>query len=296
MTVRISGFARKSIKALILAVLCFHVLGIAAVVVAVAFPNIFKRWDKYSPALVAHIPHESVEFRSRRGNTLHGWFFANPLSRQAVVLCHGRSRNKSHEMPYVRDFLKDYNVLVFDFTGHGENPYAATSIGYNESGDVLGAMDWLEGLGVREIAVVGHSMGGAAAIKAVAESGTNPVVKAVVTEGAFAELDTLLTRKVQQYCIPPTVWWPAFRIAEKVSGYSIRKNEPAQFMREVCCPVLIMQADDDWLAPEGSAKRLCENAGGISEVVTFNGRHDTPCEAVASNSLRFLMIHMPPEG
>lgn len=294
MTFRISGVTRRSIKALILAVLCFHVLGIAAVVVAVAFPNIFKRWDKYSPALVAQIPHESVEFQSRRGNTLHGWFFANPVSRQAVVLCHGRSRNKSHEMPYVKDFLTYYNVFVFDFTGHGENPYAATSIGCNESGDVLGALDWLEGRGFREISVMGHSMGGAAVIKAVAEYGTNFVVKAVVTEGAFAELGTLLIRKVQQYCVPPTVWWPAFRIAEKIAGYSISKNEPAQYMHKVRCPVLVMQADDDWLAPGGSAKRLGENAGGISEMVAFNGRHDTPCDAVASNSLRFLMIHMPP--
>jgi len=288
-------YIRRILGLLIIGVLAVHLLAITGLVIAVAFPNILKRYDKYNPELVALIPHEKVLFESRRGVALHGWFFSNPRSAKAVLLCHGRSRNKSHEMPYVRDFLKYYNVLVFDFTGHGENPYAATSIGYNESGDVLGAMDWLEGRGVREIAVVGHSMGGAAAIKAVAESGTNPVVKAVVTEGAFAELDTLLTRKVQRYCIPPTVWWPAFRIAEKITGYSIRKNEPAQFMREVCCPVLIMQADDDWLAPEGSAKRLCENAGGISEVVTFNGRHDTPCEAVASNSLRFLMIHMPPE-
>ena len=229
-------------------------------------------------------------FKSRRGNVLHGWFFNNPASRQVIVLCHGRSYNKTHEMPYVRDFLKHYNVLIFDFTGHGENPYVPTSIGYHESYDVLGAVDWLDSRGFREIVLMGHSMGGAAAIKAVAEYGNGPVrFKAVITEGAFARLDDLLLRQVRRFCVPATVWRPAFRIAERIAGYKISENAPEHFMRNIRCPALIMQADRDSLASGDSAQRLGMTAAGSSEVVTFDGQHDVPSAEVSANALRFLL-------
>lgn len=287
---------RRILKILVSAVISFHVLAIALCVTAVAFPNIFKRYDKYNARLVADIPHESVVFKSRRGDELPGWFFRRPGSSRAVLLCHGRSRNKTHEMPYVRDFMKHYNVLVFDFAGHGETPYAATSIGYNEAADVLGAIDWLGNRGVAGIAVMGHSMGGVAAIKAVADygdAGQVPIM-AVVTEGAFANLDDLLHRQTSRLLVPPTVWWPAFRIAERLGSYKISDNVPERAIRDVHCPVLIMQADGDSLVPADSARRLGAKAGGPVEVVMFSGLHDVPCDLVSSNALRFIRVHMPP--
>lgn len=293
MTFRISRRIRRNLGIAVLAVLVFHLLAITIGVIAVAFPNIFKRYDNYSPELVAQIPHEAVVFENRRGVSLHGWLFRNPDSGKAVLLCHGRSRNKAHEMPYVRDLLKHYSVFVFDFAGHGDNPYTVTSIGYHESDDVLGAVDWLGSRGFSEIAVMGHSMGGAAAIKAVAEYRNGPVrIEAVITEGAFADLEDLLLRQARQLFLPPTVWWPAFRIAERLGGYRIGENVPEKFIRDVHCPSLIVQADRDCLAPGDSARRLGANAGGPGEVVMFKGLHDVPCDQVSSNALRFLLAHL----
>ena len=296
MTRRVSKRFRRVLKIAILLVLCFHLLAIAIGTVAIAYPNIFKRYAKYYPELVAAYPHENVAFAGRLGNVLHGWFFANKQSSKAVVMCHGRSRKKAHEMPYVRDFLKDYNVFVFDFNAHGDNARSVTSIGYHESADVLGAIDWLQSRGFREIALVGHSMGGAAAIKAAAEYGTNGPgrIAAVVTEGAFADLNALLRRQAGQLLLPPTAWWPAFRIAERMAGYRIAENSPERFIRRVYCPVLIMQAETDYLSPPDSPGRLRANAGGAGEVIMFEGRHDVPCEAVSSNALRFVLANMPP--
>lgn len=294
MTVQPSGKLRKNMKRAALAVLAFHAAAIAAIVISVAFPNIFKRYSGYNADLAADIPHEVVMFSGRRGNPLHGWFFANPASRRAVLLCHGRSRNKAYELPYVKNFLKRYNVFVFDFTGHGENPYAPTSIGYHESEDVLGAVDWLGSRGFNEIAVMGHSMGGAAAIKALAEYGNGPVrIRALVTEGAFARLEDLLSRQVSQFYVPWTVWRPAFRLAEIIGKYRISENAPERSIREVRCPALFMQADADALAPADSALRLGLNAGGTSEAAAFGGRHDVPNAEVSSRALAFLLARWP---
>ncbi|MEI6970611.1 MAG: alpha/beta fold hydrolase [bacterium] len=286
--------AKRVLIALLLAVVGYHIFATAACVVAIAFPNIFKRYTRYSAGLVKQMPHEGVVFASRRGCSLAGWFFRRQDSAAVVLLCHGRSSNKTHELPYVRAFADYCNVFVFDFAGHGDNPYAATSIGYNEAADVLGALDWLGGMGITQAVVLGHSMGGSAALRAVSEY-TGPVqIKAVITEGAFADLGELLRSRTGDMLLPPTVWWPAFRIAERIAGYRISDNVPERFIRSVTCPVLVMQADKDWLAPSDSARRLAGNAGGPVEVVAFKGRHDQPCDEVSSNALRFVTTHMPP--
>ena len=160
---------RKSMFVVLTSILAWHVIGIAGGFTAVCFPNIFKRYRIYYPKLVTELPHESAIFRRRSGIPLNAFFFRNPNTSKAILLCHGRSSNKTRELPYARNFMAHYNVLAIDFRSHGSNRSGTTTIGMKESQDVLGALDWLAEQGMTEVAVVGHSMGAAAAIKALSE-------------------------------------------------------------------------------------------------------------------------------
>ena len=73
-------------------------------------------------------------------------------------------------------------VLRFDFTGlgHSEGEFANTDFSSNVT-DLLKAADYLEGRGMAPALLIGHSLGGAAVIRA---AGRIPSVKAVVTLGA----------------------------------------------------------------------------------------------------------------
>ncbi len=73
-------------------------------------------------------------------------------------------------------------VLRFDFTGlgHSEGEFANTDFSSNV-GDLLQAADYLAGRGMAPALLIGHSLGGAAVIRAAGDIGS---VRAVVTLGA----------------------------------------------------------------------------------------------------------------
>ena len=288
---RKNGLGRIAVVLLSLVVI-LHAFGICIVVIATSFPTFYKRaWTYYSDIL-AEIPHEEVAVTRRDGQELSGLFFRNEKSRKAVLLCHGRSRKKTHAMPYVLAFMDDYNVLTFDFRSHGENPYGTTSIGYHEADDVLGALDWLAKEGMSEVALVGHSMGAAAALHAAGQYGGEKMeIAAMVTEGAFSSLAGLLRSKTRRLFVPATIWWPAFRISEHLAGYSIADNVPQEWIRRVTCPVLILQAKGDQTLPADSAERLAAQAED-AQVLYFNGEHDVPCGAVVRLCRAFVRQHL----
>jgi putative redox protein len=76
-------------------------------------------------------------------------------------------------------------VLRFDFTGLGasEGDFSETNFSSNVA-DLLAAADYLRERGMAPAMLIGHSLGGAAALAA---AGSIPEVKAVVTIGAPAE-------------------------------------------------------------------------------------------------------------
>ncbi len=280
--------------AVLVLILAAHIVAIIGGCIAIAFPNIFKRYRTYNRELVAQVPHESVTFKSRDGIDLHAYFFPNTNTTKAVLLCHGRSSNKTRELPYARDFMARYNVLAIDFRSHGANRSGTTTIGMRESEDVLGALDWLVNRGITEVAVMGHSMGGATAIKALSEfkGGGTLQVKALVTEGAFASLNDLLMRQAHHLCVPLAIRAPAFALAEQVAGYRIKDNAPERFITGISCPVLILQAGNDYLCSPDSAERLYAAAKSPKQLRYFKGRHDTPCDEVSRLTLEFLKAYL----
>jgi pimeloyl-ACP methyl ester carboxylesterase len=92
----------------------------------------------------------------------------------ALVLAHGGRFDKSSWAREARFFAAaGLQVLAIDFRGYGashgpapsDDPYAGLEQ------DVLGAADWLRAQGARRISVVGGSMGGTAAARALALDG-----------------------------------------------------------------------------------------------------------------------------
>lgn len=78
---------------------------------------------------------------------------------RAVVLAHGRVFDKESWQPLAARLVEDgLRVLALDFRGYGDS--IPGSAGKRIDLDVLGAVDYLEGLGVSSISLVGASMGG----------------------------------------------------------------------------------------------------------------------------------------
>lgn len=137
-----------------------------------------------------------ITFHTVDGKILRGDFWAQPHAAPTVVLCHGYRFSRDLLRPVAAlEYLHGFNVLLFDFRGHGESQRVNTSGGSAEVRDLEAALDvaalqqeTLPG----KIVVHGFSMGAAIALLMQ----PRPEVAAIVADSPYAHLDEILRRLI----------------------------------------------------------------------------------------------------
>lgn len=129
---------------------------------------------------------------------LEGWFFPGLRTGPTIVICHGYGERRASVLTLVTA-LQDqrYNVFVFDFAGHGNNP-GNTTLGYRETDELRGAIDSVAArtdIDPRHFGVWGNDMGGYAALKA-AEADSR--IAAVAVDSAYDDPLTLLQTEAKK--------------------------------------------------------------------------------------------------
>jgi alpha-beta hydrolase superfamily lysophospholipase len=209
--------------------------------------------------------YDEVEFQSRDGIRLSGWFIPCPGARSCIVLCHGFPNNRSEMLPWVRMLREtDAHLLLFDFRAMGLSDGATCSIGYEEVNDLLGAVDYLgsradvEGL---PIGVFGLSMGGAVAIMSAARDDR---IAAVASHGAYATLDRAIKQRSRLFLGPfhgalhgPVKWW-----GRRWSTIDPALVSPLDVIGSISPrPVLLMHGGRDRITNPADSRDLYEAAG-----------------------------------
>jgi pimeloyl-ACP methyl ester carboxylesterase len=75
-----------------------------------------------------------------------------------LVIAHGVFDDGRCRLPLARDLVDDYDVIVYDARGHGHSD--ASESGYDADTRAADLIGLLEGLGVEDPILFGHSMGG----------------------------------------------------------------------------------------------------------------------------------------
>lgn len=135
-------------------------------------------------------------FHSADGKLLCGDFWAQPHPAPTVVICHGYRVSRAYLRPVAAlEYTFGYNVLLFDFRGHGESESVTTSGGNAEVRDLEAALtvagqqpETLPG----RIIIHGFSMGAAIALL----TPPRPEVVAIIADSPYARLDQILRRVV----------------------------------------------------------------------------------------------------
>jgi pimeloyl-ACP methyl ester carboxylesterase len=118
------------------------------------------------------VESRAVTFPSADGGVVSADLYGEGA--HAVVLAHGGRYDRSSWAREAREFAgAGLRVLAIDFRGRGasrgpapsDDPYAGLEF------DVLGAVDWLRAQGAQRVSIVGGSMGGTAAARALVEDG-----------------------------------------------------------------------------------------------------------------------------
>ena len=78
-----------------------------------------QSWLSLSPEFGA----QDVWLRSSDGTSIHAWWFPQPNSTGAILLCHGNAGNLSHWAGRALTLRKTLgqSVLIFDYPGYGKS-------------------------------------------------------------------------------------------------------------------------------------------------------------------------------
>jgi uncharacterized protein len=154
----------------------------------------------------------AILFHTRDGRLLRGDFWAQPRPAPTVVICHGYRVSRSMLRPVAAlEYQHGYNILLFDFRGHGGSESVFTSGGNAEVRDLEAAIvvatrqpETLPG----SVILHGFSMGASIALLTL----PHPDVVAVIADSPYAHLDAILRRFVHwQLTEESKSWSPLFQ-------------------------------------------------------------------------------------
>ena len=211
------------------------------------------------------LPFVPVAFHSH-GVPLRGWFIpvdSNPAySPPTIIVAHGWSHNVAYMLPVTRLLHKaGFGVLLYDARGHGTSGDDGPITIAKFAEDLIAAVDYLGGrsdVDTARLGVVGHSLGGAAAIVAAS---MEPRIRVVVSSSAFADPIALAWEPLRALHIPrwPFLWLVCHFI-ERWLGTTMADIAPQNRIGQLTAPLLLIHGDSDRFIPSFNMEILYERA------------------------------------
>lgn len=218
---------------------------------------------------------QSVEVPTDNGKRLRAWYI--PAGPRALVVMHGWGGNAANFLPVARHLQQaGYSLLLLDARCHGESDDDSFASLPRFAEDIEAGMAWLVGIAGIErdaLAVIGHSVGGGAALLVASR---RPEIRGVISLSAFAHPAAMMRRWLGAKRIP---YWPlgayVLRYVQRVIGYRFDDIAPIHTIARVRCPVLLVHGRDDAMVPLAEARAIRAAAGHADvELLELAGNHE----------------------
>jgi uncharacterized protein len=188
-------------------------------------PSRLLAMGSQTPAAL-NLPYENVEFQSRDGLRLAGWYVPCPNS-PTVILVHGLGGSAGAMIYHAGVLLKrGYGSLLIDLRAHGSSQGNTSTYGITEANDILGAVDYLQArpdVDAQRIGALGISLGAQAVLRAAMISSA---IRGVVLEG-------IGTTMLSDHGHPKPLWlwkllypynWLMYRLGDWMCGVTPEEN------------------------------------------------------------------------
>ncbi len=230
-----------------------------------------------SPADFGADNWREVTFTSSDGLQLNGWFVPpNVDSNGATVLMvHGHGGSRLDYLNIAPFLVREgYGLLMFDLRASGTSEGDIVTMGCKEVWDVEAAFDFLTQqpeVNPDRIAILGHSMGGTSAIRAMVRL---PQARVVIASAAYATFPATVADGVKQ--VRP---FPAFPIANIIvqmvtwqSDCDLSEVRPIDDIPNISPrAVLLIQGTDDETIRRHNADELFAAARAPKELYVVEG-------------------------
>jgi dipeptidyl aminopeptidase/acylaminoacyl peptidase len=193
---------------------------------------------------------EEVSFPSRDGLTLGGWWIpAQDSPRGTIIMCPGQNGSLDKDIAQAAPLHRArFNVLMFDFRGHGRSEGQLVTIGALEQADLFGALDYLAAQqGIERVGVLGFSMGSGVTLMVAAQ---DQRIAALVVDGAYPRLSGLLMGYLRAQNIPTRLLttalaWLTLVVGSMRTRYQIYRANPVDLADRIKAPALFIHGDLD---------------------------------------------------
>ncbi len=239
------------------------------------------------PRVIGPPPADSgaveVAFPSGSGSEIRGWLAESEDAGGAILLLHG-IRADRRDMSGRAAFLRDmgFHTLAIDFQAHGESAGGRITLGHLEAMDATAAVAYLreryEGL---PVAVIGTSLGGAAAL--MADYAEPP--EAMVVEAVFADVPTGIRNRLEiRFGRPGRVLSPLLvAMVRPLVGIAPGRLDMVEAAAGVTVPVLVIHGKEDRHARPAEAERIHGALGGPTEIWSIPGAAHVDLHHFAGN-------------
>lgn len=251
---------------------------------AVASQNFFsKTWRlfsgpkfyKASAEPEPPFPFETVLLKTPGGLNIHSWYSSVDSAKGSVILLHGISANKTYLFNEADAFRRmGWNILLLDFRGHGLSQGNTTTFGIDETEETAAAFSFLANKGEKKIILYGTSLGAAVAMRAVAENKVQP--SAIIAEMPFASLQNHLESRArivgfpsQPFAFLVTLWMGIER------GYNGFSHKPANYARDVKCPVLLQWGEKDEYVTRQETEAIFTHLPASKKLAIYPAGHES---------------------
>lgn len=244
------------------------------------------------PDRVAHLPGralgtpaEDVWIPAVDGTALHARYLPTAAAPRATVLfLHGNAENLSshtHAVSWLP--AQGYAVLALDYRGYGQSPGRASVPAVHE--DAASALAWLARRGAAQtgpLLVYGQSLGGAVAIRTVAQSEQRPRVAAVVADSTFASYRRIAREKL-------AALWLTWPLQAPLSWLIDDAYAPVDAVAQLSpVPLLLIHGERDAIVAPTHAQALLAAARAPKDLWTVEG--GAHIDALRRESLRTRLL------
>lgn len=209
-----------------------------------------------SPAALG-APMEEVEFPSKDGTLLRGWWVPSENARGVAILLHGYVMNRSENAALAAEMRRwGFSCLLFDFRNCGRSGGAVTTVGHKERLDVLGACAYIAKRkpNLKRV-LIGSSMGAAAGAFALLED--PECADALILDSCYSSLPSATLGWWRWLGGVPLVIFlaPVVIAAIPIARFNPYRADVGRALQNIRRPTLIVHGTDDRMVQPRHAER-----------------------------------------
>ena len=219
--------------------------------------------------------YETINFTSRDGINLEGWYVEVNSSSPVVIFVHGGYENGKckPEILLSASYLSKNNINVFmiDLRNHGHSEVVSDYfyLGQKEYLDVLGAYDWLvedKSYNPKSIGIVSISTYALASTLAFDES----EIGAMWLDSPIIDFPLLVGNELERLGFPRVLASPAITMGERLVGVNIDDKVPLEVAsRAGDRPMYLVHGDSDVRISNEHSKKFYNKAVEAEANVTL---------------------------